>query len=78
MTTDPNCLGGPQDAKARIETIRQNIYDLKDMMRECLEFDDRLRRGGCINELNGMLRHLNYVEEGIDKHATKKERRPYL
>ena len=78
MTADPNYLGSPQDAKDQIEAIRQNIYGLKNMMRECLEFDDRLRRGGCINELNGMLRHLNYVEEGIEKHASKKERRQYL
>lgn len=78
MTVDPDYPGSPQDARDRIEAIRQSIYDLKDMMRECLEFDDRLRRGGCINELNGMLRHLNYVEEGIEKHATKKEKRQYL
>lgn len=78
MTADPNYLGSPQDAKDRIEKIRQSIYDLKDMMRDCLEFDDRLLAGGCLNELNGMLRHLNYLEEGVGNHATKKERRKYL
>lgn len=78
MTTDPNYLGSPQDAKDRIEKIRQDVYDLKDMMRDCLVFDDRLYAGGCLNELNGILRHLNYIEAGIDKHAAKKERRKYL
>ena len=75
--TDPTYLGSLTDAKDRIENIRQEIYGLKDMMRDCLEFDDRLYAGGCFNELNGMLRHLNYVEDGIDKHAHKKERRQY-
>lgn len=78
MTADPNYLGSPQDAKDRIEKIRQDVYDLKDMMRDCLAFDDRLVAGGCTNELNGMLRHLNYIEDGIEKHASKKERRQYL
>lgn len=61
----------------QINSIKQQIRDVKEQARTELYFghdlDKRLIRSGMFEELNGVLRHLDYVAEAIEKYARDME-----